>query len=152
MKAARIARHDGMYLLGTEREPDYRIGSGNYGEANPVSVNEAAKTLRKHAGAYKASRDEAARYVQSAAYPNKRFHYRYIAADLAWQAAGLMPNNDPQTAQVLYEAGMWLKDRDPQAADRFYKALVRRCGKTPLGQAADAKRWFPEPPTTQESK
>ena len=27
--------------------------------------------------------------------------------------------------------------------DRFYKALVRRCGRTPLGALADRLRWFP---------
>jgi len=80
-----------------------------------------------------------------------RWHYRYIAADLAWEAARLMPDDSPETADVLCEAGGWLKDRDPKAADRFYKALVRRCTQTPLGQAADEKRWFPQdcqPPQT----
>ncbi|MHC4569368.1 MAG: hypothetical protein ACYTE3_26885, partial [Planctomycetota bacterium] len=49
-----------------------------------------------------------------------------------------------QTARVLCIAGSWLKDRDPQAADRFYKTLVRRCGKTQLGREADRLRWFPK--------
>ena len=56
-----------------------------------------------------------------------------------------MPDNSELTAEVLYTAGCWLKDRDPKAADRFYKALVNRCRKTPLGRAADEKRWFPKP-------
>src|SRR6185295_4947490 len=76
--------------------------------------------------------------------PERRFHYRYQAAFLGWEAAKLMPNHSNDTALVLWTAGSWLKDRDPATADIFYKALVRRCRKTALGAAADLKRWFPE--------
>jgi hypothetical protein len=55
-----------------------------------------------------------------------------------------MPNNSDDTAFVLWQSGCWLKDRDPETADIFYKSLVRRCRKTALGAAADVKRWFPE--------
>ena len=58
-------------------------------------------------------------------------------------AARLMPDNDIGTARVLCEAGTWLKNRDPQATDRFYKALVRRCGRTGIGRETDQLRWFP---------
>ena len=75
--------------------------------------------------------------------PTLRFHYRYRAADLAWWAASLMPNDSEDTAKILVEAGGWLKDRDPAAADKFYKALVIRCGNTVLGQAAAKVHWFP---------
>jgi hypothetical protein len=53
-------------------------------------------------------------------------------------------------SRVLCEAGGWLQNRDPRAADRFYKALVRRCGRTPLGALADRLRWFPT--AVQEAK
>jgi hypothetical protein len=33
---------------------------------------------------------------------------------------------------------------DARRADRFYKALVRRCRNTPLGAEAERKRWFPK--------
>ncbi len=55
-----------------------------------------------------------------------------------------MPDNSDETARVLCIAGSWLKIRDPQAADQFYKTLVRRCGKTKLGREADKLRWFPK--------
>jgi hypothetical protein len=45
---------------------------------------------------------------------------------------------------VLCQAGVWLKNRDPDTADIFYKALVRRCRKTALGREADLRRWFPD--------
>ena len=34
--------------------------------------------------------------------------------------------------------------RDPEAADRFCKALVTRCPGTELGRQATQKRWFPK--------
>ncbi|MBI4578239.1 MAG: hypothetical protein HY718_00960 [Planctomycetes bacterium] len=40
-----------------------------------------------------------------------------------------------------------MKNLDPKTANRFYKALVERCGNTKLGQGAAKRRWFP----TQEA-
>jgi hypothetical protein len=91
-----------------------------------------------------ASADEFKRNAESRTEPDKRFHYRYQAAVLAWEAAKLMPNNSDDTARLLCTAGSWLKRRDPIAADMFYKALVRRCRKTAIGARADTLRWFPE--------
>ncbi len=67
----------------------------------------------------------------------------YRAADLAWWAASLMPNDSADTARILMEAGGWLKDRDPRAAERFYQAMAIRCGNTSLGRAAAQIHWFP---------
>jgi len=91
-----------------------------------------------------ATPDELHRYAAHHADPEARFHYRYQAAFIALEAAKLMPNNSDATARVLCTAGSWLKMRDPQTADLFYKALVRRCRKTAIGAEADRKRWFPE--------
>ena len=66
------------------------------------------------------------------------------ATDLAWETAQHMPDNSDATARLLCRAGSWIKARDPKAADVFYKALVRRCRKTPIGDAADRLRWFPQ--------
>lgn len=60
-----------------------------------------------------------------------------------WRCAQLLPDNDELTAEALYRGGTFLMNRDPKAADRFYKALVRRCGKLPLSRQADALHWFP---------
>ncbi len=72
----------------------------------------------------------------------KRFHYRYAAADLAWEAAQMLPKNHPLLPRLYNTAGQWLSLRDAQAADRFYQAMVRHCARTPEGEAAEAKRWF----------
>jgi LysM repeat protein len=55
-----------------------------------------------------------------------------------------MPDNSDETARVLCIGGSWLKNRDPEAADLFYKALVRRNRKTALGMEAERIRWFPK--------
>ena len=72
----------------------------------------------------------------------RRFHYRYAAADLAWEAGNLLPRNHPLLPRLYNTAGQWLSARGPAAADRFYQAMVRRCAKTQEGQAADSSRWF----------
>lgn len=87
--------------------------------------------------------DEHERVKSSAVYPDRSWYHRFIAANLAWEAAQLMPDNSDETARVLWQGGTWIKYADPQAADVFYKALVRRCGNTALGEAADRRRWFP---------
>lgn len=138
--SAQIARNSGLELMGTELAPDYYIWSGNYaplGEDNDPVREADGKLLPL-------GKEESRRHQQSAPPVVKRFHYRYIAADHAWAAAALMPDQSDQTADVLWQAGRWLTLKDPAAADRFYKALVNRCGKTALGKEADSLRWFPK--------
>ena len=140
-QAARIARHHGMGLLGTELGPDWHIWDGNFEEG--VSWGSRAAN-REEAKINLASTNEIQRASSHTTDPGRRFHYRYQAAFLGWEAAKLMPNDSDETALVLWTAGTWLKARDPETADIFYKALVRRCRRTELGAAADLKRWFPE--------
>lgn len=86
--------------------------------------------------------DEIRRVGLYAVSSKQRFHYRYPAAELAWEAGRMLPKNHPLLPRLYNTAGQWLSIRDPQAADRFYQAMVRRCAKTPEGEAAEAKRWF----------
>jgi hypothetical protein len=137
--AAFIARTNGMELLGTEAAPDWHL----YGGSFEGTVTADART-NQEAIAIVASADELKRNANNKTDPDSRFHYRYQAAALAWEAAKLMPNNSDETARILCTAGSWLKAREPLLADRFYKALVRRCRKTAVGAKADEIRWFPE--------
>jgi hypothetical protein len=136
--AAYIARTNGMELLGTEVGPDWFLHGGNfeYGVTPEGRTNESFKIVP-------ASLDERRRAQAHKADPMARFHYRYQAAFLAWEAAKLMPDDSNETAFVLWQAGEWLKQRDPITADGFYKTLVRRCRRTEIGAAADRLRWFP---------
>jgi LysM repeat protein len=138
-EAALITRTNGMELMGTEVGPDWHYHLGNYEEGvtgEDRSTNAAAVLVRP-------SNDELRRNAEHQPDPNRRFHYRYQAASLAWEAAKLLPNNSDQTAYVLWKGGSFLKYKDPQTADLFYKALVRRNRKTVLGAEADRERWFP---------
>jgi len=137
--AAFIVRTNGMELLGTESGPDWHMYDGDF----EGSLTTEARTNVEFA-LVPASADEVKRDDENKASPDKRFHYRYLAAELAWDAAQLMPSNSGDTARLLCTAGSWLKYRDADAADRFYKALVRRCRKTEIGAKADQLRWFPE--------
>lgn len=155
--AAQIERRLGMELFGFEAGPDYAFCGGvfelnNFAEMRRQPTwtplwwtppnNEVEK--QQFRPVLPATADELWRARHYGPRIDKRFHYRYTAADLTHQAARLMPDDDPHTAEVLAIAGNWLKNRDPKAADRFYKNLVRRNPNVPLAQEADHKRWFPE--------
>lgn len=139
--AAMIVRTNGMELFGTELEPDWAIYGGDYDLGSGYWPDRA--TNSSQAKINLADTNEIKRASSHGVDPGKRFHYRYQAAELVWEAAMLMPDNSDETARVLCAAGTWLKVRDPQAADKFYKALVRRCRKTAIGNQADKMRWFP---------
>ncbi|MBI3880352.1 MAG: hypothetical protein HY301_09860 [Verrucomicrobia bacterium] len=157
ISAGRILHTNGLNLIGTELEPDYFIHGGSH-------VFGITPTSRERGSAYEPYADSTAekfeprpkplrlagptaeerrRAAVEPADPPQRFHYRYIAADLLWRAAELLPDQTEEKACVLCEAGTMLKFTHPQAADRYYKALVRKCGNTAIGKLADEVRWFP---------
>lgn len=86
--------------------------------------------------------DELRRVALYSVTSTKRFHYRYAAANLAWEAAKLLPRNHPQLPRLYNTTGQWLSARDPDAADRFYQAMIRRCENTPEGRRAEVQHWF----------
>ena len=140
-EAAKILRWQGLEMAGTEFAPDFFVYEGQYEQ----DVKGSAYARENQQGVLRPTDDERARVAASASEPDLRFHYRYRACEMAWKAAELLPDGDPRTAEVLCEAGRWLGARDPKYADRFYKALVRRCGDTELGRRAAALKWFPPP-------
>ena len=142
MAAARIARHQGMELFGTELAPDAFIHGGSY-DISPRR-REYGYNSKDPLGPSQLEQE----LVEKHPLPQqgRRYHYRYRAADLAWLGASLLPNDSEETAGMLCEAGSWLKNRDPAAADLFYKALVVRCPSTRLGAEAEALHWFPALP------
>ena len=150
--AALIARRNGMELMGTEVEPDSALSDGMFSAADvreerlkaeyakrsyyPTSSIEIKKVV------IPVTEPERKRLVSNKVEPEKRFHYRYTAADLAWRAAKLLPDNDERTADVLNTAGNWLKNRDDAAADRFLQAIERRCPNTEVGKEVLRTHWF----------
>lgn len=153
--AAQIAREKGMALLGTELDPDWAIWDGDFDmtpsrqvrppreKREPLWRYVSDEKQKKEPSIWQPTELESQRVWDQPA-PEKRFHYRYRAAELAWWAASLLPNESDETAKILATAGGWLKARDPQAAKPFYQALVIRCGATELGRRAEERRWFPQ--------
>lgn len=137
-RAAQCLHRSGMEILGTEMEPDWAMMQGEYDWNSTAEVRK--KQLYTAAGP---KPDELWR-LEEHRVPEKRFHYRYRATELAWWAASLLPNDSDETAKILDTAGRWLAARDPQEARRFYQALVIRCPHTELGRAAEKQRWFPK--------
>ncbi len=153
-RQACIHRIWGMELFGTESAPDGHFHRGSFpardfaavrawwGGAEPSAPE--GWFVRTGPPVLPVSDDEIRR-IRSHRLPEerrRRFHYRVTASEIAWKAAALLPDDHPQLAAIYNSAGLWLADRDPQAADRFYQALVRRCAGTGEGRRADEKRWF----------
>jgi phage tail protein X len=130
--AAFMTRTNGMELLGTEVEPDWRVYDGDFAPDGFAQnrTNFSLENLR-------ASPDEFRRAESSKAEPDKRFHYRAVAASLCWEAATLLPDNSELAARILCTGGFW-GDRDV-----FYKALVKRFRKTKIGKEAYRRGWLP---------
>lgn len=129
--AARIAREDGLDLLGYELDPDDQFFGGNFqsystfGYGPPVegvTPTPIATPLKIDAGP---SAGERERVAASAAKPDLRFHYRYVAADFASRAADLVPNRSQAYAAMLCQATGWLMYRDLPAARVLYERYVK---------------------------
>lgn len=153
--AAWIARNSGMELMGTEAGPDNNSEYGSFNEGDLAMVRLTGKTHliedaeegedatpKPVAFAVPVTAEEKKRLASTKLNPERRYHYRHIAAGLAWKAALLLPDGAEETADVLNTAGNWLKAKHEKAADRFYQAIERRCAKTQIGQEAVKKHWF----------
>lgn len=105
--AAVIAREHGMELLGFEQDPDYFSRGGGYGR-DYYSV--------KAAGEY-VTAGEQERFGASNAQPDFRFHYRYVAADLAVRAADGVPARSQAFAALMCQASDWMIEGPPDYND-----------------------------------
>jgi hypothetical protein len=152
--AAWLARYDGMELMGTEVAPDAFVDSGELefpdlakqrrsGFYQQVSYDKDGNEKTKNVPiVLKASQKEIQRLTTNKIEPDIRFHYRLIAGALAIKAAALLPDNSEELADVINQAGLWVKDRDEKTGNRYYQIIDHRCAKTKIGQADTAKHWF----------
>jgi len=101
--------------LGLELAPDAAVFDGAYEWSEP----ELDKQDKKLVGA-----DEARRLAASQAQPAQRFHYRFVAADLANQAADLVPARSQAFAALLCSATGWVINGDANLAQRYYRRYV----------------------------
>lgn len=98
--AAKIAREQGMEILGFEQGPDYTDNGGSF----PGGSGQSAETLKGDL----VTAGERQRFGDSSAQPDRRFHYRYVAADKAVSAADLLPPRSQAFAATLCVAASWM--------------------------------------------
>lgn len=133
-EASLIARVDGMELLGYEFGPDMAAWDGVYpevytfgyavpGEAAAVDSTPVQKTVRFPfaTGPIEAERQ---RVEANAARPDKRYHYRYVAADFAARAADLVPNRSQAYAALLCTATGHVLNDDVGVARGYWRRYV----------------------------
>ncbi|WP_369991855.1 hypothetical protein [Pseudomonas xanthosomatis] len=111
--AATLARHSGMEILGYEMAPDYAWLEGSFSLGNEAvqakPFLEAGELLRQQG---------------SEAVPNERYHYRYVAAELANQAADQLPHSSQAFAAVLCQGAGWVPGTDQESA--LYRRYVEQ--------------------------
>jgi len=129
---ARLTRTRGMELLGTEGPPDVAAVDGNftwgYGQESPRGTVDT--TTRTDTRDPLLGPDEATRFAASAPRPDKRFHYRVVAADRAIEAADLLPQGSQAYAATLCWATRFAFDSDD--ADRARSIYRRYVATGPL--------------------
>lgn len=110
--AAWTAREWGMDILGYEMAPDFATFAGNYSlESTELKVGPLV------------AEDEVKRQQASAAQPDQRYHYRFVATQLANRAADNLPHTSQAFAAVLCEAAGWNSSLADQSA--LYQRYVK---------------------------
>ncbi|KGD93674.1 hypothetical protein JL37_14615 [Achromobacter sp. RTa] len=142
-EAARLARRDGMEIMGYEQEPDFAVygGSTTYGAGRNAAPgwqdqNAPTDTPEQRAaaalpGPYVAD-EERRRYAASEARPYARFHYRQIAANHALRAADELPDRSQAFAAVLCEGARYIIDDSPERASAIYQRYIDRGARVPF--------------------
>jgi hypothetical protein len=139
--AAMITRTNGMELIGTEVEPDWRVHAGDYQEGVTVSI----RATNENARALVASEDELDRARRHKADPELRWHYRAQAGVLAWEAAKLVPDNFQDATRMLLTGGRWLDSCGAEGADTLYfqaAALAWEAAKLMPDNSEDTARFL----------
>ncbi len=165
MEAARYHRWFGMELFGAEGEPDASVWNGYYpaeqlpqgrmalGKRLDYGWDEDAngKLLYNVFGVKKpmqplpllSSSDEVYRLRKNQLFGKPRFHYRFVAAQMARQAAHMLPSDSNEAAMMLAEGGTWLPAEE-DGVDPFFEELISRFKDTPFAREADQRRWYPD--------
>lgn len=128
--ASRLARRDGMELLGTETKPDWAWALGEF------EVNEFQVEATPAEGAPRASSvlapltfvpdAEQARLNAHAPQHAVRYQYRATAADLAEKAAALVPTRSQAYAALLCHAARYTSRFEPERSQAFWDTYVKK--------------------------
>ena len=101
-----------MDILGYEMAPDYATFGGNY------SLENTELKVGPLVGEGEVQRQQA-----SAAKPDERYHYRFVATALASRAADNLPHTSQAFAAVLCAAAGWNSSLEEQSA--LYQRYVK---------------------------
>lgn len=136
--AAITSRKSGMEILGTEGAPDWRMFNGDYHLfSSPEDVRVAGTSL-----AWPALDAERARLMRHRLTTGeRRFHYRFLAATLAGEAADLLPPSSLERCFILGRAGSWLKVRAGGDAAGFRSRAKADCARSAGGWARFVAGW-----------
>ncbi|MBM7116058.1 hypothetical protein [Archangium primigenium] len=124
--AARLARFDGMELLGTETAPDWHWVAGEF-DMDVLAEEFADQRIdRPLALAHLPLMSAQEKHRREAHAPKylKRFQYRLTAADLAEQAAQLMPPRSQAYAALLCQSARFSMKVEPERAQRLWETYV----------------------------
>jgi hypothetical protein len=125
--AAKIARENGLDLLGYELDPDDVVFHGEMSSAGlgyarrPILGEPVDELGGLNPGP---TADENQRAAASKAVPDARFHYRYVAVDFASRAADLVPARSQAYAAMLCQATGWIRHRNADRAQALYARYV----------------------------
>jgi hypothetical protein len=119
-EASRIARRHGMEILGTEHAPDWgtvdgAFDLGEYAQGGGWPSDEPSPWV---------SGGERTRIARHAPAIDRRYHYRYVASQLAEQAADHLPPRSQAFAAVLCHATRYVFDIDADRRDQLYGRYV----------------------------
>ena len=125
-RAAKIARENGMEILGFERDPDWAMWDGLYEPYDEQSNDQqaAAKPVVETKDPFE-SDDERGREDSSESAYDSRYQYRMTAVDEAEKAADALPVKSQAYAAVLCTASSWVIDREPERAEKVYQRYVK---------------------------
>jgi cellulose synthase operon protein C len=140
-KAASLAREHGIDLLGYQLAPDYAIWGGAFGAVE----DDAGEPLVPKPDTIWQSKLESEQFLKTTAVPNKRFHYRFIAANMAEQAAGELPARSQAFAASLCHATRWVIYRDEAQGKRYYQRYVKEGAYVPWGGVFGTTQDCPAP-------
>jgi hypothetical protein len=138
-RQAKIIRVDGMELFGTELAPDNAQWDGEYPPMDLPPTKD--KTF--------VGKAEVERVGTSAAQPDARFHYRYVASNLAEQAAGLVPTRSQAYAAMMCQSTAWMLDTDGASAARIYRRYLHHGAYVKWGKDFGSKC---KPPDFESAK
>lgn len=150
--AATVAREHGMEIMGYQQGPDFAESGGTYTYGTGrAALQNADDSTARDTPEQRADADlpgpwvtagERERYAASEAQPQRTFHYRYVAAAHAEQAADNLPARSQAFAAVLCRGAGFVQN-DQLRANQLYQRYVREGAAVPF--AADFGRQCAEP-------